>query len=250
MDIWESNKLLLFIAFVVPGFVSLKVYQVTIPSDVKDSSKLLIDAVVYSCINYSFILPLIYYAEYQKWRENHYGLYLLGVPFVTFILPGFMTRVFIVLRMTEHVQDYFPNPYPRSWPYVFSQRKSFYLKIHLKNEKIISGLYSENSFASSDPASFQIYLEKSYYNEGEPFTKEIESTEGVLVLTNDIDYIEFYSMKGEDMSASEKPRNDEGYETKGYKPRPRSKDQVERPNGGNKPKETGPSSQGNKPPKK
>ena len=53
MDIWDANKLLLFIAFVIPGFVSLKTYELLCPGAPKESDKLLIDAVAYSSINYA-----------------------------------------------------------------------------------------------------------------------------------------------------------------------------------------------------
>ena len=45
MDIWEANKLVLFIAFVVPGFVSLKTYELVFPGVPKDSAQQLIDTV-------------------------------------------------------------------------------------------------------------------------------------------------------------------------------------------------------------
>ena len=50
MDIWDINKLLLFIALVIPGFVSLKTYELLFPAALKESDKLLIDAVAYSSI--------------------------------------------------------------------------------------------------------------------------------------------------------------------------------------------------------
>lgn len=52
MDIWDTNKLILFIAFVIPGFVSLKTYELLVPANMKDSDKRLIDAVAYSSVKY------------------------------------------------------------------------------------------------------------------------------------------------------------------------------------------------------
>lgn len=37
MDIWDANKLLLFIAFVIPGFVSLKIYELLFPAAQKEN---------------------------------------------------------------------------------------------------------------------------------------------------------------------------------------------------------------------
>lgn len=43
MDVWEANKLLLFIAFAIPGFISLKSYEILCPSSGKSSYDRLID---------------------------------------------------------------------------------------------------------------------------------------------------------------------------------------------------------------
>lgn len=56
MDIWELNKLILFIAFVVPGFVSLKVYELLLPRAPRDAPQQVVDAVAYSSINYAPLL--------------------------------------------------------------------------------------------------------------------------------------------------------------------------------------------------
>lgn len=51
MDIWSSDKLVLFVGFVIPGFVSLKTYQLLFQSPSSNPSDQLIDAVAYSCLN-------------------------------------------------------------------------------------------------------------------------------------------------------------------------------------------------------
>ena len=60
MDIWDVNKLILFIAFAVPGFISIKVYELLSPRMAKDSSQQLIDAVAYSSINYALLIWPVY----------------------------------------------------------------------------------------------------------------------------------------------------------------------------------------------
>lgn len=66
MPIWEIDKLLLFILFVIPGFISIKIYELLFPGQDKDSSKQIIDAVTYSCINYAILGWLIYSVETSK----------------------------------------------------------------------------------------------------------------------------------------------------------------------------------------
>lgn len=75
MDIWEADKLVLFIAFVVPGFISLKTYALLQPTQVKDTSQQLIDAVAYSSVNYALLLGPMYAVEMLGWRLSHPVLY-------------------------------------------------------------------------------------------------------------------------------------------------------------------------------
>ena len=56
MDIWEVDKLVLFIAFVIPGFISIKTYQLAFPGIDRATSDQLIDAVAYSSINYAILI--------------------------------------------------------------------------------------------------------------------------------------------------------------------------------------------------
>ncbi len=76
MNIWEADKLIIFIAFVIPSFISLKVYDLLCPGSPKDSSKQVVDAVAYSCINDSVYLEL---TEKVKYLDNIICyVYILG----------------------------------------------------------------------------------------------------------------------------------------------------------------------------
>ena len=44
MDIWEIDKLVLFLTIVIPGLVSLKAYQLLVPGPASNSGGQLIDA--------------------------------------------------------------------------------------------------------------------------------------------------------------------------------------------------------------
>ncbi len=77
MDVFSTDKIFLFIAFVVPGFIAMKTYELLTPSRYIDSSKQIIDAITYSCINYSILLFPIYYLEISDFRHSNKGGYVL-----------------------------------------------------------------------------------------------------------------------------------------------------------------------------
>ena len=52
MEIFESSKLVLFIIFAIPSFISIKTYSLLCPNHEKDSTKLIIDAITDSYLNY------------------------------------------------------------------------------------------------------------------------------------------------------------------------------------------------------
>ena len=59
MDLWSVDKLILFLVFFTPGFVSLKVWDMHIPSERRDFSKSLLEVIGYSTMNLAvFIWPI------------------------------------------------------------------------------------------------------------------------------------------------------------------------------------------------
>ena len=65
--------------------------------------------------------------------------------------------------------------------------------VHLKDSRRIGGLYSTNSFASSNPAQPEIYIEQVWaLQEDGTFIEPVNLTEGFLVLGDEIVGIEFF----------------------------------------------------------
>src|SRR5215475_3731673 len=85
--IWEVDKLLLFIAFVIPGFISIKVYELLFPGIEQESSKQVVDAITYSSINYALLIWPIVVVETSQWKSLHPNLYALFYMLVLFVSP-------------------------------------------------------------------------------------------------------------------------------------------------------------------
>jgi hypothetical protein len=192
VNIWDLDKLYVFIMFVVPGFVSLKAYDLLFPNLIKDSSKQVIDAVTYSCLNYAFLFFFILKVEKSSLSTTHPNLYFFFYFFVLFISPLIIVFIWKWLRSTNFVQKNAPHPTAKPWDYVFAQRKSYWVKVVLKDGTVIGGRYSNKSFASSTPAPEQIYLEETWVlNENGGFERAKNDTAGVIILSSNISHIEF-----------------------------------------------------------
>ncbi|WP_137169756.1 DUF6338 family protein [Marinomonas sp. FW-1] len=191
MDIWEGDKLILFLAFVIPGFISLKAYQLVFPATERSSQDQLIDAIAYSSINYSILLLPILSVEASGIKENHPALYCFFYIFVFFLAPIIWVLIWRRLRISDFFQKAAIHPVQKPWDYVFAQRKCYWVRVTLKNGKVLGGEFAEASFASSSPAPEQLYLEKTWFlNEDGSFERQKNSSAGILILSSEISHVE------------------------------------------------------------
>lgn len=191
MSIWEEDKLLLFIAFVIPGFVAIKVYELFFPSQKLDSSKQIVDAIAYSCFNYAILIWPIYLVELYDLRVKCASVYGAFYFLVFFVAPILWVYLWKIIRQTEYFQTLIPHPTQKPWDFVFGQRKAYWVIVNLKNGEKIGGMYGPNSFASSAPAEEQIYLEQLWVlNDDEGFERPAAQSAGVIILASEIKSIE------------------------------------------------------------
>lgn len=192
MDIWSADKLILFIAFVIPGFLSIKFYQLVFPGTIRSATDQLIDAIAYSCINYALLFWAIVYVEDQGLRAVHPALYYLFYIFVLFISPFFLVLIWRWLRTHDYFKGAAPHPTQKPWDYVFSQSLPFWIVVHLKNGNKVGGRFAGRSFASSSPADEQLYLEESWLvNDNGTLERAYKQSAGVLIMSSEISFVEF-----------------------------------------------------------
>ena len=89
-----QGTLALFLIFFIPGFISLKVYDLLVPGERRDFSKSLFDAVAYSSLNFVALLWLIGIVRSGSlppwlWYAAMFVL-LIGMPAAWPILLGSM----------------------------------------------------------------------------------------------------------------------------------------------------------------
>lgn len=193
MDIWDTNKLVIFIAFVIPGFLSMKLYNILHPNIQLDTSKTFIEVVSYSCMNYAIWLIPIFMVEKSKLVESNALLYILFYLCVLFISPIVLTILFTWMRSWKWLCNLLPHPTGRAWDYFFSLRKSAWVIVTLKDGSKIGGKYSTDSFSSSSPYPEQLYLEENWViNDYGGLERSRSETLGILILSKDIEHIEFF----------------------------------------------------------
>lgn len=216
MDIWSVDKLLLFIAFVVPGFVSLKAYEMLSLAAPKDASKQLVDAVAYSSFNYALLLWPIYEVETHGVRDTHPTWYILFYVLVLLIAPLAWACGLWKLRVTQFFQRTLPHPTGKPWDYVFKRREPYWVIVTLKDGKQIAGRYDSKSFASSAPEVEQLYLEQAWKLSAEGgFERPRDQSAGILVLSSDIASVELFNIVPGEFDGSTEGSGDKGVAAEG-----------------------------------
>ncbi len=193
MDIWEPDKLLLFVAFVIPGFISLKTYELLVPGQAKDSSTQLIDAVAYSCLNYAVLLPIILKIKQSQFSVNYPIWHVIFQISVLFVFPVIWVLIWKHLREKNFLQKNAPHPIRKPWDYIFSKRERYWVIVTLNDKTQIAGKYSNESFSSSAPADDQIYLEEAWVlNDRGGFDRARKKTKGILITSKEIATVELF----------------------------------------------------------
>lgn len=196
MDIWDTNKLVVFLAFVIPGFISIKTYQLMFPGTQRPTQDQLIDAVAYSSLNYALWSPVLIGAVRYQWLQSVWVALPLCLA-VLLVGPVVWVLLWKWMRTGSWFQRTAPHPTALPWDFVFRQRKSYWMKVVLKDGTVVGGLYSSQSFSSSSPSDPQLYLQESWLlNEKGAFIRKKNGTEGVLIVSKEIAHIELRHYKG------------------------------------------------------
>lgn len=190
MDIAQNLNIFWFLF--LPGFISLKVYEMIVPQGERDISNLLYEVCAYGALNLAAFSWLIYGAYYFRINENHpvwFGFILL---WILFIAPILWPIIWLKIRTWRVIARYIVHPIKKPWDFVFGKREAYWTIVNLTDGRRIGGRYDSNSFVSSYPADEQIYLEEVWKLNGDgKFVEQIKGSRGILISGKDILTIEF-----------------------------------------------------------
>jgi hypothetical protein len=186
MEFLSDNNLELLILFVAPGFISLKVWGLLNSSPRVRLSESLIEAIIYSSFNAIFFVWL-----FNILKQVH-PILAYTVNFI--ILPMLWPVLFYNITKLKYFKTRLT---PTAWDHYFNQGAACFVLLHLKNDEMVGGLYSGNSFASSYPEKEDLYLEELWIvDEKGVFQEKVENTNGLLVNFEEIKLIEFFKLDG------------------------------------------------------
>jgi hypothetical protein len=192
-NIWSPTSLGLFLTFFVPGFIAQKVYGLIVPDEERDSASFIVSAIAYSSLNYAIAAPFVW-ALWASGRLNNLYIDVPVLAFVLLILPTLLPIAWLWIRRRPWVQSRTLSPIKRPWDFVFGRRREYWVLVTLKDGEKIGGIYGRQSSSSSYPRQEQIYLEKVWIlGEDNTFVHEAPQSKGVIILGDEIAYIELFS---------------------------------------------------------
>lgn len=196
MNPFDSETLRLVLIFFVPGFVSMRVHDLYVPSERRDFSKSLMEAVSFSCINFAIFYWAIVAIHSEGFPSEHPVWYYLSSVAILFVAPIFWPILYSWTMGLPFFRRRTIHPIPKPWDYLFSQGDSFWEIVHMKDGRRIGGRYDTRSFASSYPAEEQIYLEEVWHLDKKGrFKERVESTQGLIISKADFEAIEFFNQQ-------------------------------------------------------
>jgi hypothetical protein len=190
MPPFETKQFVLFLAFFVPGFISIKVYDLLWPSERRDWSKAVIEAIGFSAVNFAVLSPIVYPTVIG------YGIFInpllqTGVAFVALLIAPAIWP--IILRTVLRKRGLLLDPVHKPWDVVFKDRGECWIIVHLKDGRRIGGRFGRRSVASSAPAEEQLYLEEVWELDVHgAFLRAVDRSAGILISAPDIQAVELF----------------------------------------------------------
>lgn len=224
--ILTPEALALFLYFVVPGIVLVKVYDLLVPSARRDASAAFLDA-----LSYSFMLLAVGFWPYlllvlaggglADWQ--YYGLLFALTVVQAFVVPVVLAVLYYRSRTGGFLKDKVPDPTPTSWDWFFSgkgpeasldpatKKPVCYMRFTLKEGDSFGGYFGQYSFASSFPNPAQVYVEEAWkLREDGSFGELVDASVGAVVNLDECELVEFVAIDvPSDDSASDVAENGE-----------------------------------------
>ncbi|MDZ7860599.1 MAG: DUF6338 family protein [Candidatus Krumholzibacteriota bacterium] len=192
MDIWSIDKIQLFLAFFIPGFISIKTYSLLVPGERFDFTKQLAEVIGYSALNYA-VFSWMLIPQISNCISNHTYLLIIVILVVLLIAPILWPIIILKILKWKWVKEHVISSISKPWDYVFGKKESYWAIVHLKDGRKIAGVYAAKSFSSSYPAKEQIYLEQVWMlsDEGK-FERKVARSKGILIIGDEILAIELF----------------------------------------------------------
>ena len=192
----NPTVLVLAVFFVIPGFIAMKVYDLTIAAERRNFGNSLIEVVSFSLINLLLWVWLLLLIDVKRFPADHPVWTYLIVLVIVIFSPIVLAALFRKILDSRLLRYIILDPSPTGWDGFFRKREPCWLLFRLKddNKTVVGGYFGVESVASSHPHKQQVYVEKLYLvdQETHEFLDEVDRTRGGIISADECLYVEIF----------------------------------------------------------
>ena len=186
------------VAFLIPGFIWEMVLHLFLRRREDRADRAWVRFLTLSALNYAFWSWLIYLLSVRAgllarpWMAALTWFFILLVSPVAFgVANGLLSQRAMVRRLLARYGIYTVHPVPTAWDFVFGHSTGSWVLITLADGSTVGGVFSARSFASSDAAERDLFLEQLYKVEDDGPWQPVPMNRGVWIRGEVIRTIEF-----------------------------------------------------------
>ena len=138
---WAQDEFLLFLLFFVPGFISIKVFDLLVPAERRNFQSTVSEAIGYSALNFAVLSPLIVVAAYGLGIFSTLWGQLAAVYVILLRAPVIWPLLFIRV-IQPRFPRVFANPVPKPWDVVFRRGGESWIIVHLTDGRRIGARFA------------------------------------------------------------------------------------------------------------
>lgn len=192
MDLVTREQLPLVVLLILPGFISIKVFDLLVPGEQRTLADQVLESLAYGLLNlglwYVVMTDVLLPARSTSPWLFRFGVF--GVLVASPIALGILANAILRARW---MRPWVRHPVRTAWDFHFAKRQPGWLLIRLKSGALIGGLFGAESFASSFPHR-DIYLEETWIlDDTGGFEQPVAQSNGLLVSMDDCETIEFFA---------------------------------------------------------
>ena len=162
----KPETIIYFLFFIVPGFLTIRIYELLVPTAVRTFGESLVDL-----ISYSLLIVLVWSLPYfwlvgknpQDFGPKLYYFLLIVLIFLVVIVsPLGVAYGYYRFRTSDWLLQKMRHPSPTAWDFFFQQDQPSFVRFHMKSGETFGAYFGGNSFATSFPNVQEIYVQQLY----------------------------------------------------------------------------------------
>jgi hypothetical protein len=193
MPEYSVSNVIYFMAFVVPGFISMQVYSQIRPQRRRDLKDSVLEAITFGAINFVLLFFVIrWVVDPTNFQQQPFVVWLVALG-IFLVLPSLTPWLLVGVQTALEKSNLFLAPAPTAWDHYFNQRRSCWIIVHFSEVRRIGGRFSTRSFASSYPDPGHLYIEELWeLDEKGGFVRKQPQSCGILLKPTDYQLVEFF----------------------------------------------------------